>query len=245
MTYSLTISARGKQSPIADFLREQFSSVPLDRIDSIFGFTDPCRLYGGRQYIAAELSDEDLAWMYDNNIHYRIPLSSTIATRADYESAQKFLEKHHRPGNSVIVVKDALARWIRKDFPLYKIECSVIRATDTVEKLNKALEVFDTVVPLPEAFNVDHALLASLPQDVKDRVRLFLNVGCALYCPQRICYGSVSRLNRQEPGAQFECSQRNDKYLFARGMTDFPLETFVELGYSKFKLLRAKNKTAY
>ncbi|MBI2716394.1 MAG: hypothetical protein HYX37_18385 [Rhizobiales bacterium] len=249
--YSVSISARRKedsQVSLALFLRVHFHVVPLDKIDSVFGFNDPCRLYGGCKYIGPELDDRDLAWMYANNIGYRIPLSNMIVGRSDYESAKSFLEKHHRKDNSVIVVKDSLARWIRKDFPLYHIECSVIRSTDTVEKLNKALDIYDTVVPLPEAFNADYELLESLPQTTKDRVRLFLNVGCALHCPQRICYRSFSRMNRGEPGAKFECSQKSNSYVFKEGMTNFPMEEYQKIGYTKFKMLRAKpylNSTAF
>ncbi len=109
-----------------------------------------------------------------------------------------------------------------------------------MEKLNRALDIYDTVVPLPQAFNADYELLGSLPQATKDRMRLFLNIGCSYHCPQRVCYGSFSRMNRGEPGAAFECSQNNNKYVFESGMIDFSMEKYLELGYSKFKMLRAR-----
>src|SRR5579871_5525579 len=117
--YSLTISARRNRDSIAQFLHENFFHVPLDRIDSIFGFSQGCRLYGGRRFSRPELSSDDISWMYTKNIGYRIPLSNMIVTQVDYESEKAFLERHHRKGNSVIVVKDGLAQSIRRDFPLY------------------------------------------------------------------------------------------------------------------------------
>ena len=238
--YTLTISARNKTGAVAQMLREQFASLPLKNIDSLFGFHQRCRLYGGRAFKGPDLDDADLNWMYANGIGYRIPLTSKLVTREDYEQARPFLEMHHREGNSVIVVRETLAQWIRQDFPLYKIEASVIRETDTAEKLLKALEVFDTIVPLPEPFNTNYALLDSFPKDIKARIRLFLNAGCMYHCPNRICYTSFSKMNKEMPGVQFECSQRRFSYFFTQGMTDFPMQRYLEMGYRKFKVLRAR-----
>ncbi|GEM_PF-1237801 len=238
--YTLTISARRKKSSVSQLLQEQFASLPLKNVDSFFGFHQRCRLYGGRPFQNPDLDDADLKWMYANGIGFRIPLTNKLVTREDYEQERPFLEMHHREGNSVIVVRETLAQWIRQDFPLYKIEASVIRETDTAEKLLKALEVFDTIVPLPESFNTNYALLDSFPKDVKARIRLFLNAGCMYHCPSRICYTSVSKLNKEMPGAQFECSQHRFSYFFTQGMTDFPIQRYLDMGYRKFKVLRAR-----
>lgn len=237
---NIAISARRKspQQSIESFLNDSFSSIPLDHINSIFGFSDKCKLYGGRDFIGSELTDADLNWMYSNNINYRIPLTSFFGDKQLYEEAKPFLEKHHRKGNSVILVKDSLAEKIRKDFPLYTLECSVIKEVNTKSKLESALNLYDTVVPLPLAFNTNYELLDSFDQEIKNRIRLFLNVGCAYKCPNRICYGSFSKMNRGDPGAKFECSQLNEKKYIYEGMTDFNIESYTKIGYTKFKLLR-------
>jgi len=242
MAYSLTLSARSKDQyqSIQDFLQSSFNGIELDNIDSIFAFSDPCKLYGGRTYIGYELSHLDLKWMYDHNIGYRIPLSNFLATDAIYESELKFLKKHHRKGNSVIVMKDVLAERIKNDFPLYSVECSVTKQIDNAEDLKKALELYDTVVPLPKAFNTNYELLESFTQDIKDRIRLFLNVGCAYNCPARTCYASMSKMNLGIKGTKFECSQLNKKQYIPSGMTDFDIEDYLDRGYTKFKVLRVK-----
>jgi hypothetical protein len=198
-------------------------------------------MYGGRVHNGPELSDKDLTWMYDNGIGYRIPISSLVVDEQMYKEEKPFLEKHHRAGNSVIVVKDSLAKWIKNDFPLYSVECSVIKEVDTKEKLLKTLEIYDTVVPLPEGFNSNKELLMSLPQDIKDRIRLFLTVGCAYNCPSRVCYGSVSRINRGDD-TEFQCSQKNNKYVFDKELTLFNMEQYINLGIKKFKVLRTNDK---
>ena len=243
MSHKITLSARSKHPtlPIGRFLAENFGSINLQDVDSIFGFNAPCKMYGGRQFVLPELSDADLAWMYDYDIGYRIPLTSMLIDDKMYNEGKRFLQKHHRQGNSVILVSDEVAVKIRNDFPLYSIECSVIKALNTKEKVESVLSIFDTAVPLPEVFNTDFELLNSFSQEVKDRMRLFLTIGCSYHCPGRICYGSFSRMNRGDADAKFECSQmENKKNYVPAGMVDFDMEKYLEIGFSKFKMLRVK-----
>lgn len=232
---NLTISARSKNVSIQEFLATNFSTIPYDCMDSLFGFSDPCKLYGGRTYSGPELTDDDLNWMYANNIRYRIPLTSYFFTEEMYNEARPFLDKHYRQGNSIIITKDALAKRIKRDYPLYRIEASVIKETDTLDKLYKRLELYDTIVPLPEAFNMNYELLDSI--DCKDRIRLFLNMGCAYMCPARLCYKSHSKNNRGDDYS-FECSQKNE-YIYKSNIS-FDIDKYISLGYYKFKLLRMK-----
>ena len=53
-----TISARGKPAavPIQRFIERHYDHIPLEEIDSFFGFVEPTTLYGGRIYKGAELS---------------------------------------------------------------------------------------------------------------------------------------------------------------------------------------------
>jgi len=89
------------------------------------------------------------------------------------------------------------------------------------------------VLPMP--VNEDLGFLAEIED--KDKITLFANAGCALTCPSRICYASVSKINKGK-GGEFKCSQPlKDRDMY--GMVDFPLEPYVELGFHRFKLLRA------
>ena len=111
-----------------------------------------------------------------------------------------------------------------------------------MKKLEQALHCYDTVV-LPMASNNDMKLLEAIED--KDRIRLFANAGCALTCPSRICYRSVSKINKF-CGGEWQCSQPlKDRDI--KGMIDFDLEPLNRLGYHRFKLLRARpgNMTGY
>jgi hypothetical protein len=186
-----------------------------------------------------ELSAPDVWALYDHGIGFRLPISNSIVSRDEYVEAKPFLGKYHREGNCVIVTNDDLAGWIREDFPLFKIEASAIKNIDTLHKLKQAFDLYDTVV-LPAKSNDDVVFLESIKE--KDRIRLFLNAGCAYNCPSKICYPSIASMNKYQ-GAEFRCSQP----LIPREvkMHDFDEAGFVAMGFNRFKMLRAGPVTAY
>ena len=233
-----TISARGKPAaaPIHRFIKDSFSDIPIEQIESFFGFTEPRTLYGGRVFNGAELSRYDLRSLYKLCINLRIPLTNHYATEAEYTSCLPFLEKHYRPRNSVIITNDNLANWIRADFPAYRVEASVIKNINTLAKVEKAYKIYDTVI-LPMESNEDEEFLLSIPG--KERVMLFANAGCAMTCPSKICYTSVSKVNKDGDISLWQCSQSlKPRDMF--GMLDFDLEYLQDLGFHRFKLLRSR-----
>ncbi|MCP4328472.1 MAG: hypothetical protein GY791_08565 [Alphaproteobacteria bacterium] len=233
-----TISARSKppEQPVLRFLAKNYATVPIAQIDSLFGFVEGSTLYGGRVFNQPELYERDVAVMYDVGIGVRIPLTNHFAEEPEYEENLAFLDKYHRPGNAAIVTNDKLAEWIRRDFPKYRIEASVIKNIDTQAKIDAALEIYDTVV-LPMELCEQPEFLEKLEN--KQRITLFANAGCALTCPARICYVSVSKINKGRNDTQWRCSQPI-KDRDTRGMVDFDLEHLSDLGFRRFKLLRSR-----
>jgi hypothetical protein len=233
-----TVSARGKKAamPIQKFIKQNFAHIPLDLIDSFFGFTQPSTLYGGRMYDYTEISAYDIRSMYKMNINLRLPLTNHYVSKQEYQDNLPFLEKYYRPGNSVIITNDKLARWIKRDFPEYRLEASVIKNINNLKKIDSAAKLYDHII-LPMSANEDEAFLNSI-QD-KDRITLFANAGCALTCPSKLCYPSISKANKEGNKDLFRCS-RNLKYRDLLGMQDFDLEHLQSLGFHRFKLLRSK-----
>jgi len=235
-----TISVRGKSEdiPIIPFLAKNYPSIPYQEIDSVFGFLQKSTLYGGRPFTEPQISDADVAKLYAIGIGIRIPFTNHYTARDEYEENLPLIDKYHREGNAVIITSDELARWIREDFPKYKIEASVIKNIDSHEKIDRAFELYDTVV-LPMRLNQDADFLVRIAN--KNRITLFANAGCALTCPSKICYPSISTMNKYK-GGEFRCSQ-SLKYRELHGMVDFDLSELAALGFSRFKLLRAKPAT--
>jgi len=219
------------------FMKRFFNEIPVAQIDSFFGFTtDKSTLYGGRIYVKTEISAYDLRSMYGMGINLRLPLTNHDVSPKEYEANIPLFEKHHRPGNSIIITNDNLARWIRRDFPDYRLEASVIKNIDNLKKIDKAASIYDSII-LPMSANEDEAFLVSIEN--KAQITLFANAGCALTCPSKICYPSISKINKTGDGSLFRCSQ-DLKYRELLGMQDFDLDYLESLGFHRFKLLRAR-----
>lgn len=126
---TFTVSARGKKADesVFAYLRKNYANVPLGEIDSLFGFVERSTLYGGRRFRERELSDTDVAQLNDAGIGIRIPMSNHVAKKREYKLSNWLLRKYHRSCNSIICTNDDLARWIREDFPEYRIDASVIK----------------------------------------------------------------------------------------------------------------------
>ena len=223
--------------PIQMFMKRYFNDIPVEQIDSFFGFTtEKSTLYGGRMYDKTEISAYDLRSMYKMGINLRLPLSNHDASPEEYEANTPLFEKHHRPGNSIIITNDNLARWIRKDFPDYRLEASVIKNINSLKKIDKVAGIYDSII-LPMSANEDEAFLISIEN--KAQITLFANAGCALTCPSKMCYPSISKANKTGDISLFECSQEL-KYRELLGMHDFDLDYLEGLGFHRFKLLRAR-----
>ncbi|HJM09377.1 MAG: hypothetical protein QF513_03065 [Gammaproteobacteria bacterium] len=233
-----TVSARGKnpRKPIFSFLRENYGELSLNQIESVFGFGERSTLYGGRFFQNPELSDRDVRQLNNAGIGFRIPLTNHFADYDEYKINTPLISKYHHELNSIICTNDELAEWLRTDFPKFNnIEASVIKNINNSFKLNKALKIFTCVV-LPMVSNDDLDFLSSIED--KKRIRLFANGGCAYTCPSKICYRSQSKLNKFK-GGDFKCSQLiKERELM--GMIDFDLKVFIDMGYTKFKLLRSR-----
>ena len=229
-----TVSGRAKfnNEHILTFLAKAYGGVPIRLIDSVFGFVERSTLYGGRIFEGAEITPADIEHLYEVGIGIRIPFTNHHAEPREYEETAPVLERHHRPGNSVIVTNDALASWIRRDFPHYKVEASVIKNLRTYDRIAAALNLYDTAV-LPMDCCEDEPFLRGLPD--KDRITLFANAGCALTCPSKICYPSISKFNK-DGVAELMCSQPL-KRREMRGLIEFDLGRLQDLGFSRFKVL--------
>jgi hypothetical protein len=232
-----TVSARNKppELPIMAYLRKNYGNIPLREIDSVFGFVERSTLYGGRGFTRRELSHRDVLMLNSAGIGVRFPMSNHHATREEFDHNIGLFARYHDELNSVICTNDDLARWIRAEYPKYRLDASVIKNIKTYRKIDQALEIYDSVV-LPMRLNEDLEFLDKVEQ--KERIILFANAGCALTCPSKLCYISISEINKGE-GGEFQCSQPiKERELY--GMVDFPLDPYIEMGYRQFKLLRSR-----
>lgn len=223
------------------YLKAFFPYVDPGQIESLFAFVDtPAPLYGGRVYSPSQaLRPEHRAEMDALGINLSLPMTNHYFDRAAYEASLPVLAAHHRRGNSVIIVHDELARQVRQDFPLYTRKASVIKKLVAPRAFAAAFDLYDVVV-LPMDWNDDAERLRSL--EPKERIQIFANAACAYTCPAKICYRSVSHVNRGEERV-FRCSQTKvfrEEY----GTVFFDVERFAAMGYRHFKLVPVQNAIA-
>ena len=236
VTYTVSARSKPPDMPIMAYLRRNYGNVPLREIDSVFGFVERCTLYGGRGFTQRELSHHDVLSLNSAGIGVRFPMSNHHASREEFDHYFGLFHRYHRACNSIIVTNDDLARWVRNEFPRYRLDASVIKNIKTHRKIDEALELYDSVV-LPMRLNEDLEFLAGIEQ--KQRIILFANAGCALTCPSKLCYKSISEINKGANDSEFRCSQPlKARELF--GMVDFPLDPYIEMGFRQFKLLRSR-----
>jgi len=233
VTYTISARSKSPLMPVLRFLKDKYGYLPLREIDSLFGFVEESTLYGGRQYQGRELSDRDVSQLNNAGIGVRLPMSNHHVNRDEYEANFPILRKYCKPINSVIVTNDQLAIWLREDFPDYRIDASVIKNIKTHEKIEQAIELYDSVV-LPMKLNENLEFLEKIRD--KDKITLFANAGCALTCPSKLCYLSFSEMNKGK-GGDFNCALMH-KERDVIGMVDFRLKPYVDLGFHRFKLLR-------
>lgn len=232
---TITVSARGKH--ISNKMSEWFSrfnSIGYNNITGVFGFTkERSPLYGGRIWNGVEITDEDYDWMVSNGIKLKILLSGDKVSKQHYEESLPLLEKYHTKGNSVVMVNDKLAEWVRRDYSDYTIEASVIKQTQFSE-IEKVLDIYDRL-HLPMHLNDDEEELKKIKQ--KDRIVLFANAGCAYECRSQICYATVATANRTGDASVYRCSQMFGLTKPSSEMKVFDMEKLNNLGFFNFKVL--------
>lgn len=216
------------------YLKLHYMYLDMASIDSVFGAAlFPSLLYGGRPYDVKR----SLTWIHFQQlkqlgIHFSITLTNHYVDDKIYEQSRTFLEKHHRKGNSVICHSNRLARKIREDFPLYTLRASIMKNINTVEKVERNLELYDQLV-IPMEMNDDDEFLQAIP--CKEKIMLFANAACGYSCKNRTCWTSVSQKNqgRQETT---DCS-KDALYLKEVGKVFFNVGKFHEMGFRNFKLI--------
>jgi hypothetical protein len=212
-------------------------------IDYVFGNTeDTAPLWGGRMVDVINLTKVDIYWLYGKGIGYKATLSSRSMSDADYKNTKEMLKIYHREGNAIITAVDKLAGRIKNDFPKYKIEASAVMDITTKEHLNKVIDtgLYDTIV-LPMCANDDTKFLESINN--KDQIRLFINAECSYTCPKKVCYGTLSQINKEKTDKMI-CSHYDLKMprTFYDDSIDwnnfyFDKDKFDKMGFSNYKLL--------
>lgn len=244
LNYRMTFSVSSRSKPLSDTLSEwlaryEYSGlIEAKDVTSIFGFTkERSPLYGGRAWNGAEILDKDYDWMIDKGLKLKILLSGEKVSKKHYEESLPLLDRYYENSNIIVITNDVLAKWIKRDYPNYLLEASVIRQT-TLDEIDEVLEIYDSMV-LPVRYYSQIDNLKKIKQ--KDRIVLFTTGSCGIYCENQICYRGASLTNRTYGKQRVDRCIMNEKPLTYNPGIDkivsFDLSKFRQLGFHHFKVL--------
>lgn len=161
----------------------------FDRYDhiNVYDGIEHCKWNGGRINLKAPYSDEvrdtylDLGWSI--NITFSNPNIDTSDPVGNF-----ILEKMHQEGNGIILVSDDLRRYIKKNFPKYKIYYSTTGCNSVKYPMSEAnfsfyenvLDTHDFLIPRCDS-NFD----ARLRELDLSRLELLVSDRCVMNCPKR------------------------------------------------------------
>lgn len=214
-------------------------------IDYIFGKSEEISaLWGGRVASDTNFTRVDTYVAYDKGIGIKLPLSTKSFTEQSYKNSKFLLKAYHKEGNAILTGTDALAERIKNDYPKYKIEASAVFDITTKAKLDKKVSsnLYDTIV-LPICMNDDIEFLKNIKD--KDQIRLFMNAECSYTCPQKVCYGSMTKINQGKvvpdsmKCSHYDLNMPRTKYDDSVDWNNFYFDKSIydNIGFSNYKLV--------
>ncbi len=160
---------------------------PDVRIASMYGCFSGCKLNGGRSYVRAQATPQQMerafAILEEYGIAPRLTFTNMMATAEDLDDpyARAILEAARRHGGEVIVYADELGQAIRERYGM-PLVLSTTRALETPIEVNTACERYDWVV-LNYNHHKDPEFLGALAHP--ERCEVMVNEFCVPRCPHR------------------------------------------------------------
>lgn len=161
--------------------RKKLANIDITVYDGISN----CSWNGGRVNRDLELSNAQINVYYSLNIGIALTFSNYIIDLKD-EVGNKLLKQFHKTGNTIILVNEELRKYIRKNYPKYKLiysitgmgEVNVPMQEDDIKMYEKLEQKYDLIVPRME--HIFDPMFLSLTQN---KYEIMLNDTCIYACP--------------------------------------------------------------
>lgn len=221
---------------------------------TVFDGLDNCKWNGGRINSNCSLTKEQEQFYVNNNVGINLIFTNNIIDVNDV-TGNALLERFHKPGNGVVLVNDDLRKYIRINFPKYKITFSITGTDDISMPMSQKdfnhytdlEEKYDYIVPRAE-----HNLDDKLKDLDKSKYEIYVTEGCVPCCPVWTKhYNYIAEGNREEnnytpeiakkyENCMLKCSEgdlRWDKLNFDTllNSTDEIMKLYSS-GFSRFKI---------
>jgi collagenase-like PrtC family protease len=156
---------------------------------------------GGRLFSLDKKTFEDqmkvINFYNNNNFGFNFVFTNNLLTEDHLKDllCLKFLDSCYNKLNGVIVNNDLLGKFIRQNYPQYKLILSMTSNKNSVDDINfykSAIDYYDLVVICPE-LNLNFDFLSQLNLD---KIEILVNELCFPYCPYKIeHYTKISQCN--------------------------------------------------
>lgn len=223
-------------------------------IASIYGAPEGSLWGGGRTSFGKADAHDVLALTDEYGISARLTFSNSLLKEEHLTDKKcnelcRLFESAKIPAG-VIVYSDLLVDYLKSKYPdLYLISSTTKVLTDFEDlRIELARPDFKYVVP-DFRLNKSLDLLASLPQEQKDKVEFLCNECCDINCRTRkACYENVSRKNLATSGEEIpdhKCTGKDGQggYKFSKAMKNPAFisihdiqNTYLPMGFSNFKI---------
>lgn len=228
------------------------------KIGSVYGVF-PTALWNGGRYKQGVCDDKTIRNILSAFNELGVPCRYTFTNplieekHLDNAFCNKLLKFADNGLNEVIVASDILEKYIRENYPNFKITSSTCKRIENMDDLNRELEADYNLVVLDYNWNNNFEALESIKR--KDKCELLINACCIPKCPRRgEHYRSIgmdqinyeeSKRDRALAGkfkpAEFECPyMTNTIYKSAKYPTHISPESlygkYIQMGFSQFKI---------
>jgi hypothetical protein len=244
---SLTISCRTKTAEtMEEWISKFMGSGQENEVTGVFGFLEEgTPLYGGRPYVGAEITKQDIDYLSRKGIGLTIPISNLEATRKEFEDTIPMLKKYYNDNTCLLVSNDKLAKWIKEEFPLYTIEASVQRHI-SIPQIPEALDIYDRVpIQMNITYNLDKNFKDLEAIKDKRRIIVYATGGCMTVCENTLCHKAFSSINKSGVKADggFRTCHISDpiQRSFILPVYVADIDRLKSMGFQHFKLVLPKD----
>ena len=228
-------------------------------IASIYGAPEGSLWGGGRTSFGKADARDVLALMNEYGISARLTFSNSLL-REEHLADKKCNElcrlfENAKIPAGVIVHSDLLADYLKLKYQKLYLISSTTKVITDFEALRLEIDRPDFKYVVPDfRLNKSFDLLASLPQEEKDKVEFLCNECCDLHCQSRkTCYENVSRKNlanfsdsdSAEEIPDHKCTGKDGQggYKFSKAMKNSAFisiqdiqKTYLPMGFTNFKI---------
>lgn len=222
--------------------REKFND--WIEIDGIFGSPHQCIWNGGRGTIGENPFHDHIAYFMDlMNVGCEFTFTNFLLEEKHLQDTlgNATLNLFHNEKNSIVVYSPILEKYIRENFPKYKIVSSTTKCIKDKIEVQKELNKNYNLVCLDYNFNNDFEFLSTLQN--LDKCEILINPVCQPGCDKRKeHYNAISKLTLKEiyidnfscpyAGLLFSEVQKNPLFVSVEDIK----EKYLPMGITHFKI---------